>query len=189
VAHVESLFAHIYREASVTKHAPLVTAPFEARLEIVGDEHEGWYEVRLPDDRAGWVQAGDVTLAPKTMTIAETLEFAKRFLGLPYTWGGTSSYGYDCSGFSQMLGRRRGLNMPRDSQPQADWSGAAAVSRDELQPGDLLFFGEKKITHTGIYLGGGKFISATTHVAPMVRIDDLNDEHWTKLFVAARRVK
>ncbi len=145
----------------------------------------------MPDDHAGWVQAGDVSLEPRRLGIPETLEFAKRFLGLPYTWGGTSSYGYDCSGFSQMLGRRRGVNMPRDAQPQADWSGLIAVDRKDLQPGDLLYFGgsEKKITHTGIYMGDGKFINATTHVTPMVRIDDLNDAYWSKLLVAARRLK
>jgi cell wall-associated NlpC family hydrolase len=192
-AEVRSLFAHIYREASVTKHAPLITVPFESHLEIIGDPKDDarWLQVRLPDDRSGWVQAGDVSLAPKKMTVPEMLEFSKRFLGLPYTWGGTSSYGYDCSGFSQMLGRRRGLNMPRDAQPQADWSGVITVDRKDLQPGDLLYFGssDKKITHTGIYLGDGKFINATTYLTPMVRIDDLNDPHWTSLLVACRRVK
>jgi cell wall-associated NlpC family hydrolase len=193
VAQVQSLFAHVYREDSVTKHAPLITVPFESRLEVVGDSKDDarWLQVRLPDDRLGWVQTGDVSLAPKKMTIPEMLEFSKRFMGLPYTWGGTSSYGYDCSGFSQMLGRRRGLNMPRDAQPQAEWSGVTAVARKDLQPGDLLYFGssEKKITHTGIYLGEGKFINATTYLTPMVRIDDLNEPHWTNLLVACRRVK
>jgi cell wall-associated NlpC family hydrolase len=137
------------------------------------------------------VQAGDVSLHSKPLTIAETLEFSKRFLGLPYTWGGTSSYGYDCSGFSQMLGRRRGLTLPRDAQPQAEWSGVVSVDRQDLLPGDLLYFGasEKKITHTGVYMGEGKFIDATTHLTPMVRIDDLNDAYWSKLLVAARRLK
>jgi cell wall-associated NlpC family hydrolase len=193
VAEVQSLFAHIYREPNVTKHAPLITVPFESKLEVVADlkDDARWLQVRLPDDHAGFVQSGDVSLAPRTLGIPETLEFAKRFLGLPYTWGGTSSYGYDCSGFSQMLGRRRGLNMPRDAQPQAEWSGVTAVERKDLQPGDLLYFGssEKKITHTGIYLGDGKFINATTYQTPMVRIDDLNEAHWTRLLVAARRVK
>jgi cell wall-associated NlpC family hydrolase len=193
VAEVQSLFAHIYREADVTKHAPLITVPFESRLEVVGDVKEDarWLEVRLPDGRSGWIQTGDASLSPKKMTIPEMLEFSKRFLGLPYTWGGTSSYGYDCSGFSQMLGRQRGLNMPRDAQPQADWSGVTPVDRQDLQPGDLLYFGgsAKKITHTGIYLGDGKFINATTYKTPMVRIDDLNEPHWTRLLVAARRVK
>ena len=81
--------------------------------------------------------------------------------------------------------------MPRDAQPQAEWSGVAPVDRKQLQPGDLLYFGssEKHITHTGIYLGDGKFISATTHETPMVRIDDLTDPYWARLLVAQRRVK
>jgi gamma-D-glutamyl-L-lysine dipeptidyl-peptidase len=193
VAEVQSLFAHIYRESNVTSHAPLLTVPFESRLEVVAEPGEAarWLQVRLPDDRSGWVQAGDVSLHPKPLTIAETLEFSKRFLGLPYTWGGTSSYGYDCSGVSQMLARRRGVTLPRDAQPQAEFHGATSVDRRHLEPGDLLYFGasEKKITHTGIYLGNGKFIDATTHLTPMVRIDDLDDDYWTKLLVAARRLK
>jgi cell wall-associated NlpC family hydrolase len=193
VAEVQSLFAHIYREASVTAHAPLLTVPFESRLEVVAEppDQARWLQVRLPDDRPGWVQAGDIAFDAKPLSIPEMIEFSKRFLGLPYTWGGTSSFGYDCSGFAQMLCRRRGVPLPRDAQPQADWSGLAPVERNDLKPGDLLYFGgsAKKITHTGVYLGGGKFIDATTWQTPMVRIDDLNDAHWSRLLVAMRRVK
>ena len=193
VAEVESLFAHIYREANVTKHAPVITIPFESRLEVIAEPKENprWLEVRLPDDRPGWVQTGDTAFDVKPLGIPEMLALSKKFLGLPYTWGGTSSFGYDCSGYAQMLCRRRGINMPRDAQPQADWSGMMPVERKDLAPGDLLYFGgsDKKITHTGIYLGDGKFINATTYQTPMVRIDDLNEEHWTKLLVAMRRPK
>jgi cell wall-associated NlpC family hydrolase len=193
VAEVESLFAHIYREADVTTHAPLLTVPFESRLEVVAQPpgQARWLQVRLPDGRAGWVQAGDIAFDVKPLGIPEMLEFSKRFLGLPYTWGGTSTFGYDCSGFAQMLVHRRGLLMPRDAQPQADWSGMAPVERKDLKPGDLLYFGgsAKEITHTGVYLGDGKFIDATTWQTPMVRIDDLNDAHWSRLLVAMRRVK
>jgi cell wall-associated NlpC family hydrolase len=193
VAVVTSMFAHIYREPDVTKHAPLVTAPFETRLEVVSEppEESRWASVRLPDGRAAWIQVGDLTFSPKPLTVEQMLEFGKRFLGLPYTWGGTSTFGYDCSGFMQMLNRQRGVNMPRDAQPQADWSGVAPVERRDLQPGDLVYFGssDKHITHTGMYLGGGKFISATTHQTPMIRIDDLEDPYWAKLLVAFRRVK
>ena len=137
------------------------------------------------------MQTGDVTLNASRLSTAEMLALSRKFLGLPYTWGGTSSFGYDCSGFTQMLERRRGVNMPRDAQPQAEWSGVAPVERKDLEPGDLLYFGssEKHITHTGMYLGEGKFINATTHLTPMVRIDDLNDPYWTRLLVAIRRVK
>jgi len=192
VAEVQSLFAHIYREASVTKHAPVVTVPFETKLEVIGEpEGQRWIQVRLPDDRSGWAQLGDVVFDPKPIDINAMLALSRKFLGLPYTWGGTSSFGYDCSGFAQMLERRRGVSMPRDAQPQAEWSGVKAVTRQELQPGDLLYFGssEKKITHTGVYLGGGQFINATTYETPMIRVDNLDEPHWTRLLVAMRRVK
>jgi cell wall-associated NlpC family hydrolase len=193
VAEVRSMFAHIYREPSVTAHAPLLTVPLETRLEVSAEpaEPSQWVKVRLPDDRAGWVQLGDVAFHAPPLTVPGMAEFAKRFLGLPYTWGGTSTYGYDCSGFIQMLERSRGLNMPRDAQPQADWDGQSAVERRDLQPGDLLYFGSspKRITHTGMYLGGGKFISATTYQTPTIRIDDLEDPHFSRILAAMRRPK
>jgi len=192
VAQVESLFAHIYREPSVTKHAPLVTVPFETRLEVVGEaQTDRWLQLRLPDDRPGWVQQGDVSLDPPKLSIAEMIELSKKFLGLPYTWGGTSSFGYDCSGFVQMLCRRRGVLLPRDADPQSRWSGVTAVDRKDLQPGDLLYFGRSpdRITHTGLYIGEGKFINATTWQRPMVQICDLSEPHWTQILVACRRPK
>jgi cell wall-associated NlpC family hydrolase len=191
MAEVQSLFAHIYREPNVTRHAPLLTVPFESRLEVVARPQERWLQVRLVDGRTAFIQNGDVSLNASRIGTAEMLALGRKFLGLPYTWGGTSSFGYDCSGFVQMLERRRGVNMPRDAQPQADWSGVQPVDRKNLEPGDLLYFGSspKRITHTGMYLGEGKFINATTYITPMVRIDDLNEEHWTRLLVAARRIK
>lgn len=193
VAQVTSMFAHLYREQNVTRHAPLVTLPFETRLEVVAapKAEDRWMQVRLVDGRTAFVQAGDVSLNASRLSTSDMLTLSKKFMGLPYTWGGTSSYGYDCSGFVQMLERRRGITMPRDAQPQADWSGVEPVDRKNLEPGDLLYFGSsaKHITHTGMYLGDGKFIDATTHITPMVRIDDLNDDYWTRLLVATRRVK
>jgi SH3-like domain-containing protein len=194
VAQVEALFAHLYRQPSVTKHQPLLTVPYETRLEVVAEpdpENRRWLQVRLPDDRAAWVQRGDVTFDARLLSVPETIALARRFLGLPYTWGGTSSYGYDCSGYMQMLCRRQGKLMPRDASPQAGWTGVRTVSKDELQPGDLLYFGpsEKKITHTGMYIGGGEFIHATTHDRPIVQISRLDEAHWTKLLVGQRRLK
>jgi cell wall-associated NlpC family hydrolase len=191
VGQVVSMFAHIYREPNVTRHAPVVTVPFETHLEIAAVADARWFEVRLVDGRTAFVQSGDVTTDRTPISTPEMLALSKKFLGLPYTWGGTSSYGYDCSGFMQMLERQHGVLMPRDAQPQADWNGVTPVSKENLEPGDLLYFGsnDKHITHTGMYLGDGKFINATTHLTPMVRIDDLNDPYWTKLLVATRRVK
>ena len=193
VAWVESLFAHIYREPNVTKRRPPITVPFETRLEVIAEPQDDWrwVEVRLADDRSGWLQRGDVSFDNRPLSIEAAIDLSRRFLGLPYTWGGTSSFGYDCSGFTQMLCRRRGTLIPRDADLQAAWEGVVAVPREDLKPGDLLFFGSAKdhITHTGMYIGDGKFINATTWVRPVVQICDLGDPHWTRLLVACRRLK
>lgn len=192
VATVSGLFAHIYREPDVTAHAPILTVPFETRLEISGGEQGRWHQARLADGRTGWVQAGDLAFNAAPLSTAEMLALSRRFLGLPYTWGGTSSFGYDCSGLVQMLERRHGVMLPRDAQPQADSAALTPVSaRSDLAPGDLLYFGAspQHITHTGMYLGDGQFISATTYRTPTVRIDKLDDPHWSRLLVAMRRVK
>jgi len=106
VAAVRNLAAHLYREPNLTRHAPLLTVPYETRLEVVAEPEEEdrrWLQVRLPDDRAAWVQRGDLTFDMRVLDVPEMIGVAKRFLGLPYTWGGTSSFGYDCSGYTQML--------------------------------------------------------------------------------------
>ena len=199
---VESLFANIYAEPDVTKHKPVVTIPFEAKLEVVSEDpkasgkdhqesHEGWLHVRLAGQTLAWIQASDVVAEPKPLTIQESIELAKRFIGLPYLWGGRSSYGFDCAGFTQMLVRARGINMPRDADQQAAWKGVARIERKGLQAGDLLFFGasEKGIDHTGMYIGDGQFIHDTTSGHPVVQINRLDDAPWTHLLVACRRVK
>ncbi|MDR3792904.1 MAG: NlpC/P60 family protein [Terracidiphilus sp.] len=191
---VAALSVNVYREPDVTKHAPLLRLPWEAQLEAIPDapgNNERWLQVRLVDGKTGWIQHGDIVLNPQPVSIAESLQLARRFLGITYTWGGVSSFGFDCSGFTQMLVRQRGIEMPRDADVQAAWSGVVPVERKDLQPGDLIFFGSspKKITHTGMYIGGGEFIHDTTHGKPGVQISRLDDEPWTHLFVAARRVK
>ena len=204
---VQSLFANIYAEPDVTKHKPVITVPFETKLEVAADEQnvhpkpanakkqpavpEGWIHVRLAGQTLSWIQQGDVIPDPKPLTIPESIELGKRFLGVPYLWGGRSSFGFDCSGFTQMLVRARGIEMPRDADKQAAWSGVMPVDRKDLQPGDLLFFGSspKDITHTGMYIGDGQFINVTTNGHPGVQIGRIDDESWTRLLVACRRVK
>ena len=192
--HITGLNVNVYRDPDVTRHAPLLQLPWEARLELMpgnADHSARWLRVRLVDGQAAWVQQGDVSAESSPLSIAEALQLARRFLGVTYTWGGVSSQGFDCSGFTQMLIRQRGIIMPRDADVQAVWSGVIPVERKDLQPGDLLFFGSSaaKITHTGMYLGNGEFIHDTTHDRPGVQISKLDDMPWTRLLVAARRVK
>jgi SH3-like domain-containing protein len=191
---VNSLLANLYRETDVTAHRPVLSVPFETRLEVekegAGDD-AGWLEVRLVDGQKAWIQDGDVNTNTRPLTIEESIALGKRFLGVTYLWGGRSSLGYDCSGFTQMLVRSRGINMPRDADLQAAWSGVIAVDRKHLRAGDLLFFGSAPdlITHTGMFIGHGEFIHDTTRGHPGVQISRLRDQPWTRLLVASRRLK
>ena len=191
VVQVASLFANLYREPNVTKHQPMMTVPFETRLEAATEPQEGnrrWIQVRLVDGRAAWVQRGDVAVDPQALSAGETIALAKRFVGLPYLWGGTSSFGYDCSGFTQMLCRRRGVTVPRDAQPQAHWEGMIPIEPAVLKPGDLLYFGGSvgKITHSGMYIGNGEMIHATP---PFIRIGRLEDIRPARGLMLARRLR
>jgi gamma-D-glutamyl-L-lysine dipeptidyl-peptidase len=191
---VAELSANIYREPDVTKHAPLLTVPWDSRLEVLPgkvNDGERWLKVSLPDGAQGFIQQGDISSDFNPLTVDQMIAVAKKFLGVTYTWGGSSDFGYDCSGFMQMLMRQRGIIMPRDADLQAAWSGVTPVDRQDLQPGDLLYFGESPdhITHTGMYIGNGQFIHDTTHAHPGVQISVLDEQPWTKLLVAARRPK
>jgi cell wall-associated NlpC family hydrolase len=191
---VEALGANIYLEPDVTKHAPVMTVPYGARLERVngGRDTQRWLEIRLPDRRVAWIQWGDVRLDSRPISIEDSLTLARRFLGSTYTWGGSSTFGFDCSGFTQTIIRRRGRIMPRNANIQAAWSGLATVATSaDLQPGDLLFFGRDPahITHTGMFLGKGTFIHDTPRDHPGVQVSELSDPYWAKLLVAMRRLK
>ncbi|MDF2907321.1 MAG: hypothetical protein K0R34_2642 [Herbinix sp.] len=90
------------------------------------------------------------------------VEYALRFQGNPYVWGGTSlTNGADCSGFTQSVFRDNGISIPRTSRTQA--LGGRRISIDEMQPGDLIFYAKDgTINHVGIYIGNGKIIAASS---------------------------
>lgn len=90
------------------------------------------------------------------------VEYALRFEGNPYVWGGTSlTNGADCSGFTQSVFRDNGISIPRTSKTQGN--GGKRISIEDMQPGDLIFYGKNgTINHVGIYIGNGKIISASS---------------------------
>jgi len=87
---------------------------------------------------------------------------ARRFVGVPYTWGGTSAErGFDCSGLAMVVYKLNGLNLPRVSRQQ--YQRGDLVARKELKEGDLVFFdtqGRGQVSHVGVYIGTGRFIHA-----------------------------
>ena len=93
----------------------------------------------------------------------------------------------DCSGFVQMLMREMGVQFPRNSRNQAISSCLIPIERENLQAGDLVFFGEGKITHVGLYLGNDEFIHAGVRdIGPMVSISTLSTTNYT--YYTARRI-
>jgi cell wall-associated NlpC family hydrolase len=193
VAEVTSLIANVYRESSVTSARPKTQATLGGRLELLPDRApEGWRVVRLPDGDSGYVQDGDIRIAdaaekPRRGSGADLVATARRFLGLPYLWGGMTPLGVDCSGFVSRVYQLHGVVLPRDADLQFEHQEARGVEKKALRPGDLLFFGQKKATHVGMYAGGGRFIHATTHRTPVVQESALSEPHWTGLYLGARR--
>lgn len=193
VAEVESLLANVYRETDVTSARPKLVAPFTARLEVLDEGGEArWLRVRLPSGETGFVQSGDVRVAEAgaarpPLAGPELVAVARRFVGLPYLWGGMTPWGLDCSGFVSAVYRASGRLLPRDADQQWGDPGAQPVERAALEPGDLVFFGGESIGHVGLYAGDGRFLHATTHERPVVQESRLDEPHWTEIYRGARR--
>ncbi len=115
---------------------------------------------------------------------------AMNFLGVRYTRGGSSvESGFDCSGFTRHIFESSvGLILPRRADEQAKLSSLLQVKKEELKPGDLVFFNTMRRTfsHVGIYVGEGKFIHSP-RVGGAVRVEDMREAYWSKRFTGARR--
>jgi len=141
--------------------------PFGLRLPT-GEQRSGSTAVRLPDGTSRWVASGDLMPLssqpkPDAQGIRFSLTLIRRFVGIPYLWGGRSPYGFDCSGLAQTFASFLGVQIPRDADQQ---QRAASPVSGTPQPGDLLFFGSqddnarRPITHVAISLGGDEIIHA-----------------------------
>jgi len=116
---------------------------------------------------------------------------SKKLLGKKYVWGATGPYTYDCSGFTQKVYRDAGINIPRVSREQA--RVGKYVNYNQLRKGDMVFFDTKKkrtgrVTHVGIYLGGGNFIHASSSAKKIVIFNFNEKDFYRKRFLWGRRV-
>jgi cell wall-associated NlpC family hydrolase len=109
---------------------------------------------------------------------------AMQYLGTPYVWGGSSPSGFDCSGFVMYVYAQMGISVPHNAAAQYSSIGVY-VSRDQLEPGDLVFF--DGLGHVGIYIGGGQFIHSP-HTGDVVKISSLSDSWYASTYVGAKRV-
>ncbi len=127
--------------------------------------------------------AGGVLARTSRMATALTRS-ALRFLGVPYSFGGTSASGFDCSGFVQHVFAMLGVALPRTADAQYD-AGHRALGGPH--PGDLVFFDTYGgVSHVGIYLGGGKFVHASSSHGVMV--SRLSESYWASRYVGAKRL-
>ncbi len=172
-------------------------------LKLEGTE-EDYCKVSFPDGRTGYVEKKFTINYSEWLKLIDPkqdniLSMAKMFMGTPYLWGGTSSKALDCSGFTKTVYFMNGVVLPRDASQQVHTGILVDTSEgfENLQPGDLLFFGRKahddkpeRITHVALYIGNMEYI----HASGRIKINSLDPEkenfskYRLKSFVRAKRI-
>lgn len=171
---------------------------------VVMEEGMDYYGVQFPDGRKGYIKKEEAKpyndwLAGLDRSQEALVATSKTLMGVPYLWGGTSTKGMDCSGFTKTVYFLNGVIIPRDASQQVH-SGLpidSTKSFDQLQKGDLLFFGRKatdstaeKVVHVGMWIGNNEFI----HASDRVRISSMDkgaenfDEYNLNRYLRSKRV-
>lgn len=116
----------------------------------------------------------------------EIVAIAKKFMGVPYVFGGTTPSGFDCSGFLQYVFKQYGINIPRLADEQ--YLLGETVKTSQLSIGDLVFFTTylEGASHCGFYVGDGKFLHTSSSKG--VRIDSLDNEYWKPKFLGGKKI-
>ena len=160
-----------------------------------------WYSVSYKG-KLGFVSADYIRIgsAPESIDAAapssigsSVVETAKKYLGTPYSYGGASSRGFDCSGFTMYVFSQHGYSLPHSATSQ--WNACSvSVSKSDLQPGDLVFFNDparnagKACSHVGIYVGDNQFIHSSSSRSGGVIISSLGENYYSTYYKGAKRV-
>lgn len=187
------------RSGPSTKHSCLASIPNGTVLPLLG-ESDGWYQVTYIGI-TGYVSGDYIVKTDEALPAApqasatglKIVELAKQHLGKPYVYGATGPKSFDCSGLTYYVYKQAGYTISRGGSSQ--FYNGVAVSRSELQPGDLVFFrdpataGSYPMSHVGIYIGNGQFIHASSSkTSPGVKISDLSASWYANIYAGARRI-
>jgi cell wall-associated NlpC family hydrolase len=191
---VTSRTAWLYED--VARSRRFMELSFNTRLPVLARLGRGVL-VATPSGGPKWLAAADVSVYPSAAAIPpptgpDLVKTISMFVGLAYLWAGTSAFGFDCSGLTHSVYAAHGITIPRDAQDQA--VAGAAVARDELQPGDLIFYarnnGTGRVHHVGMYVGGGYEIDAPTNTATVdsgVELVKVDEHRYAHEYAGARR--
>ena len=182
------------RAAAGTNYDTVASIPGGTVLELEGVDN-GWYKITY-SGKTGYVSSDyitittepDVTETASSDLGAQIVAYAEEYLGTPYVLGGNGPNQFDCSGFTKYVYSHFGYTLNRTATDQLQ--NGVSVSKDELQPGDLVFFKyrtSKPVSHVGIYIGNGEFIHASTN-RYVVQIDQMESGHYANVYVYARRI-
>lgn len=127
----------------------------------------------------------ETTTVPSSGKGATVVETAKNYIGCSYVYGASGPSSFDCSGFTSYVFKLHGVSLNRTAAGQ--YSNGVAVSRDQLQAGDLVMFGKSGINHVGIYIGGGQIVHAA-NPSRGVTTDTINSGYYNNNYVGARRI-
>ncbi len=172
-------------------------------LELLSTDNR-FYRVKYPDGRKAFIEKTEARpyldwLSSLDMEREDLVETSKRLMGLPYLWGGTSSKGVDCSGFTKTVFFLNGIVIPRDASQQVHTGIQVDSTRnfENLIPGDLLFFGRpatdstsERVIHVGMWIGENKFIHSMgdVHISTMDTAADDFDEYNYNRYLRTKRV-
>jgi len=186
------------------ENGPIVSDLTAGSLVTIVKYTDKHFIVRFPDGRNAYISRNEAEsyndwLKNKNATNETLVSTAQKLMGIPYLWGGTSTKGADCSGFTKTVYFLNGMLIPRDASQQVH-AGTAIDSTgnfDNLEKGDLLFFGRKatdttaeKVVHVGMWIGNDEFI----HSSGKVRISSMNkssrnfDDYNLKRYLRTKRI-
>ncbi len=197
------IYVNTYGFAKSTEGSQRVSDLVAGNVLPIDNENEESWIVKYPDDRRAIIpksEAIDLDIWNENLVTSQNSisEAAHELMGVPYLWGGTSTKGLDCSGFTKTVYFHHGIILPRDASQQVHTGDLVDTERNfsNLEVGDLLFFGtinedqSEQVVHVGLWLGDNKFIHASgdVHISSMDSLDEDFDEYNYNRYLRTKRI-